>query len=99
IVVGTAGFVGLRRVAQRAAQPPLVTRNLALGVPPLPTPPRLLSEPPSPGVLAIVVAAIGLAIDCGTAATTAAAVSLAIATALAVLPAAVLAGHVVRVLG
>ncbi len=96
IVAATAGSVGLRRAAGRLGQPPLVTRNLALDVPPLPTPPRLLIDPPGPGVLAIVAAAVGLAIDCGTGASTAAAVSLAIASALALLPATVLAAHIVR---
>jgi hypothetical protein len=94
IVAATVGFVALRQVAARLGTPALQTRNLDLGRPPLPRPLRALTDPPGPGVLAILVVAIGLAVDCRTPNTTAAATCLAIATALSLGPVVALAAHI-----
>jgi hypothetical protein len=102
VVVATAGFVGLRQLVGRALRPPLVVRNLDLGVASLRPLPRLLVEPPTPGVLAALVTAVGLAIDYHPRAeqhVTAAAAGLSIAALLAVAPTALLAGHLGWLLG
>lgn len=93
VVLMTAGFVALRRLADRLATPPLQVRNLDLGVA-VPRGASRIAEPPGTGVASMPVIALGLAIDWHSPATTAAAVCLAIAAILAVLPAIELAARV-----
>jgi hypothetical protein len=59
----------------------------------MPRPPRVVTEPPGPGVVSILLVAIGVAIDWHSLSTTAAAVCLAVATLFSLLPVVALAAH------